>query len=585
MKNLSKLAFIIALSLTFFSLDAQNKPQFKPIYYIDSTGKLFWNKHLPAYIFLSPTPSTDSAVKLNSQKSKQYANPFYFDTEGINYIRTHWAVNKKTKKPVPNVEILWEVYADGIPPYTKITLSDPNKYISNKNKIYCSPKLKVILRSSDRTSGVKKIYYSIDSNKFQTYTQPFKIPNAGKHNIKYFSVDNVNNEEKTRQINFILDIQPPITKSIITGVHLGHDNIISTNTNIFLEPKDDLSGVKQTFYRFDSLPWKNYTPKTKLYFAFLPDGNHSLEFYSIDKVNNKEHIQKFSFYLDKTAPITIADVLGDKFIVNHKVYFSGRTKLKLTSVDNKSGVKAVYYSIDGSKFKKYTDPFYLPNIPGLHTVTYFAVDSTENVSINKLTKSYYQYRMKIDKIYVDLNGPSLSYSISFPKYIRNDTVFISPKTKISLTAYDPESGVKKIGFFVDKNALEHEYKKPFTLANIKPGLHKVTIVGYDNVNNRNVKPFEVFLDKNAPKIIYNFDIKALGNRGTLPIYTSKTKLFLSFVDDFTGTNNIFYRLNNGQLTPYKNYISNFPKGENSLFIEVFDKVGNKATKTLKFYIQ
>ena len=254
-------------------------------------------------------------------------------------------------------------------------------------------------------------------------------------------------------------------------------------------------------------------------------------------------------------------------------------------MDNKSGVKAVYYSIDGGKFKKYTDPFYLPSVPGLHTVTYFAVDSTENVTLNKLTNKYYQYRMKIDKIYVDLNGPTLSYSINGEKFIRHDTVFVSPRTKISLKAYDAESGVKKVGYFIDQKALEHPYTNPFTLASVPAGLHKITIVGYDNVNNRNIKPFEVFLDKKAPKIIYNFDIKALGTKYSLPVYTPKTKLFLSFVDDYTGTSKIIYKLNNSKPAIYQNYISNFSKGINTVYVEVYDKVGNKATKEIKFYIE
>ena len=172
-----------------------------------------------------------------------------------------------------------------------------------------------------------------------------------------------------------------------------------------------------------------------------------------------------------------------------------------------------------------------------------------------------------------------------PRFTRNDTVFISPKTKIYLKAYDAESGVKSIAYFIDGKPLEHPYKGPFTLADLNSGLHKITIVGYDNVNNRNIKPFEVFLDKNAPKILYNFDLMALGTQDSLPVYTQKTKLFLSFVDDFTGTSNIFYRLNNGKLTLYKNYITGFPKGKNTVFVEVYDKVGNKATKKIEFYIQ
>ncbi len=584
MKTKTLLLTLSALLLALFTR-AQEKPEFKPTFYKDTvSGKLYWNKKLPAYLTISPTPDPNTGVRLESQKTKQYTDPFYFDSEGVNYIRTRWAVDKETMKTVPNVEIVWEVYVDSRPPYTKIHLLDPDKHFVN-NKLYCSKKLKITLTSSDQLSGVKAIYYSVNGQPYQQYTDSITVNKPGQYTIRYFAVDNVNNVEKTHTITFTVDFNPPITKSVITGIYLGRENIVSTNTNIFLEPADDISGVKATYYRLDSSQWRVYTPKTKIPLNYLKDGNHTLEFYSVDNVNNREKTQTFKFYLDKTAPITIADVLGDKFVVNGKVYFSGRTKMKLTAVDNKSGVKDVYYSIDGGKFKKYTDPFYLPSVPGWHTIKYFAVDSTENITVDNLTQSYYEYRMKIDKIYMDLTGPSLHYYISGPEYRRSDTVFISPGTKIVLSADDPESGVKYIAYYIDDQKQEQVYTKPFTLADQPEGLHKITVVGYDNVNNRNVKSFEVFLDKTPPKILYNFDIKPVAVKDSLPVYLPKTKLFLSFVDNITGTSNIFYSVNGGPKMIYKNYITGFSKGENTVKVEVYDKVGNKAIREIRFYVQ
>ena len=579
--SISLFLFFLCISLVY----AQEKPNFRPTFYKDTvSGKLYWNKSLPAYLTISPTPDPSKGVQLESHATKQYADPFYFDTEGINYVRTRWAVDKKTKRAMPDVEIVWEVYADSRPSQTRLHLIDQNKHTVG-GKLFCSGQVKMIFKAEDALSGVKDIYFSINESDYKLYSDTISFNHSGEYSVKYFSVDNVNNVERTHGFNFIIDFIPPSTRAVITGVKLGRENIISINSNIFLEAHDSLSGVKQIYYRFDSSGWRVYQPHTKLPFAGLSDGEHNLQFYAVDNVNNKEQVQTFTFYLDKTAPIIIADVLGDKFIVNGKVFFSGRTKLKLTSVDNKAGVKDVFYSIDGGEFKKYTGPFYLPSTPGWHDVTYFAIDSTENVTKDKLSNRYYNYRMKVDKVYMDLTGPKLSYVISGDQYKRSDTVFVSSRTKIIVSAQDLESGVKSISYYFDNEPTERNYTGPFTLDAQKPGLHKVNIVGYDNVNNRNIRSFLLFLDKQPPKIFYSFDIETLGQKDSLSVYAPNTKLFLSFVDDYTGTSKIYYSVNGSKKLSYHNYITGFKKGINKVTVEVWDKVGNKATEIIRFYVR
>jgi hypothetical protein len=198
-------------------------------------------------------------------------------------------------------------------------------------------------------------------------------------------------------------------------VGLAQGKVISSSTKIYFTPTDSISGVAKTFFRFDDEPPRLYTGGI-LDFNYLNDGEHTLYWYSMDNVRNNEPEQKFEFYLDKTAPIMSADVLGDKFIANDRVYFSGRTKLKLTAVDNKAGIKEVRYSIDGGEFRPYIDPFYLPSKSGIHIIRYYALDNMENEGAGARDAKFDEYKHNVSAVYVDLTGPALRHTYLGPKF-------------------------------------------------------------------------------------------------------------------------------------------------------------------------
>lgn len=575
---------LIIILFTNIYLRAQDVPKFEPTNFVDESGKLFWNKALPVYLYLSPNSDGSDAKKPKSEISAGYTNPFYFDTEGKNYMRTHWAVNKDTKKPVaPRQEILWEVYADGVAPKTTVALSEKIFKKVNQKTVY-GRNLSIELKSYDATSKVKEIYYSLNGESFRIYGGNLNNFNEGENILKYFAVDNVNNVEEVGEKIFVIDKTPPETGFTITGISL-QGNVISASTKIYLNVKDNYAGVKDIYYQIDSSNIIKWKEDYNIPLETLKDGEHSLGFYSKDYVNNVEKEQYFDFYLDRTAPITVSDVLGDKFVVGTKVYFSGRTKMKITSIDNKSGVKQVLYSIDGSEFEDYSDPFYMPNAPGWHVVKYFALDSTENITKDQYSEDFLQYKMKIDKIYVDLSGPSLSHFISGDKYVRGDTTFIGSKSKVNLMASDGESGLQMITYSIDGELKETPYLKPFSLDSLKTGIHKIEYFGYDNVNNRNIKGFEILLDNTGPEIGYKFSVKPVSNSDGLGVYPADTYLFVTAQDDLTGVSSIFYSVNGGQLYVYKNYVKGFKKGENTVKFKTKDKLENETNFEIKFIIE
>lgn len=552
-----------------------------------STGRLYWNRHQPVFLMLSPTPSVDGGELLTSETMPQWASPFYFDTEGVNYLRTRSAVDTVTKKVVtPLREILWEVYADGLPPISHLAFEEGG--LRSGGEMLLGEGTRLVLAAEDQTSGVHSIYYSTDSVNFTQYTGPFAPPSEGVCEFYFLAFDNVGNREQVRRQRLMVDRTPPESRCVVTGVHLDRENTVASTSTMYIEASDALSGVAKIFYRIDSAQWREYSPRSAISLSKVEDGRHKLQFYSVDVVGNREPVQEFPFFLDATAPITISDILGDRFIVGDKTYFSGRTKLKITALDNHAGVKEVLYSINGSEFKPYTDPFYMPNSQGWHSVRYFSIDSTENRTSGQHDDEFFEYRMKVDKIYVDLTGPAISHFLQGPSFMRNDTVFVSPSTLVTLRGDDPESGLKRLAYSIDDDAWEKLYEGPFDLQGLSSGEHKIEYFGYDKVENRNVAVFTFILDSDPPEVSYQLSVapyEESGEGSGQLIFPRDAQVFLVAQDNMTGIARLQYSLNGRPRVEYTKPFGDLERGRNRLIIYAEDLVGNQSETLITFEVR
>ncbi len=579
---MKKFTLFIFLILSIVSFGQEIIEHEKTTYRGDD-GKLFWNKALPVYINLSTEPDT-KGHELKSKQHAKYTNPFYFDTEGINYIRSNWAVDKETRKTIsPKITLMFEVYADSKAPVTKVKFLGTGKYKHN-DKYYYGKELKFSLSSTDALSGVRKTYYSLDNEPYKEYTGEVKVnTETEEHVLKYYSVDNVGNTEnvKTNTNTFSTDAGNPETFHNITGINL-EEKIIASNTKIYLTASDDGIGMKATYYKFDEGPFIQYNGNS-IPIKQLTEDHHTLTYYSEDNVGNKEKAKSYTFFMDKSAPILTSDVLGDRFIINDQIYFSGRTKMKLTAVDNKSGVKEVNYSIDDSEFDKYSEPFYIPQKKGYHIVKYYAIDNAENITGGVTGNGFKKYIYTTKKIYVDLTGPNLNHSITGKYFTTRDTIFLGKKSKIKLTANDNESGLQNITYSIDGVQEETMYNEPFTLEG--DGKHMIEYFGYDNVNNRNINSFYVVVDHEAPEPYYMFSIKPIKKEDSLNVYPNYVVMYLSGIDRKTGTNKILWSLNNSTERLYVSPVTNFKVGKNIFKFDVVDKLENKKNTEVEFIIE
>jgi hypothetical protein len=549
--NFKKIIPLILVSAPIILFGQQQEHKKKS--YIDSVGRYYLQASLPVYFYVATSPEeTPSRVLIDAKP-----NPIYLEGHGIHGLKHH---NSKT-----NAIETFDINADGIAPITKSIFSGAPSFGSATARYYGNG-LQIALRASDEMSGVETIYHSLDQSILNNY-QPISVNKEGRHTYQYYSVDHVGNAEKVRTETFFIDLSAPITYHNFAGI--SNDNVISTGSSIYLSATDSVSGVGHTYYHFDQEKVKAYLGGN-IPFQYLSDGNHILFYSSIDKLNNTEEEKSISFYLDKTAPIMSADILGDKFLVGDKVYFSGRTKLKLTAVDNKSGIKDMMYAINTGSFDKYTEPFYLPGKSGFHTVKYYAVDNTSNTS-----KDNFQHTVGV--IYVDLTGPALAHHFDGLTFMKADSLYTGPQSKLVLTAVDPEAGLHHIAYQIDGRGEETKYAEPLNIPDA--GKHSIEYIGYDNVNNRNSRSFTLIVDAQGPTVMEQYSVTPISENK----YPSNVSLFLAATDQQVGIQRITYRINEGKETPYVSPINGFQKQKNYVIkVVATDLLGNHTTKEINF---
>ncbi|SDK19016.1 hypothetical protein SAMN05421823_102100 [Catalinimonas alkaloidigena] len=532
--------------------------------YVDSAGRYFQQAALPVYLFVAATPDGRNATPLAQNNGG--VEPMYLDGHGKHLIRHHDADHQEY--------VAFEIYADGYAPQTNASFSGAPTHRSGQ-RVYYGPGLSIALATTDEMSGVQATYFSMDGKGYQPYQTALATFAEGAHAYTYYATDRVGNQEAPHTANFTVDLSAPRTFHNITG--FSADSIISSASKIYLTSEDNLAGIAATYYRLDSLPWKRYDGQG-VPFTFLEDGPHRLTYYSEDQVANRETVKSVSFYYDKTAPIIASDVLGDRFVANGQVYFSGRTKLKLTAVDNKSGIKEVKYSIDNAPFTDYEEPFYLPNRPGLHEIRFYALDNAQNEGgSGRRDDPYARFKLNVSRVYVDLTGPKLTHQFRGKSISIGKTTFIGPTTDVVLTASDDESGLQYIAYAQDQQPGETRYEQPFQVT--QHGPHQLALFGYDNVNNRNRSELDFTVDAHAPEISVSYSIGAVAENQ----YPALVSVFLAATDQDTGIDKVFYRLNGGSERTYAGPLSGFKPGQTyTLTIRAVDRVGNEATKEVSF---
>lgn len=213
-----------------------------------------------------------------------FTEPFAFSSAGLH------SVFYAAKDYVGNAAVVktQQIYVDASIPTSEISYAG-NTFVS-RDTTFITSNTAIQIKASEKGSGLKEIKYTLDKAAFISYSAPIKVEKEGLHTLTYQSVDNVNNTEKEKDTQFIIDNTAPKIISNFSVNPIGEKTvrdekytIYPSNAMLFLAAIDNASGSEKIEYRINGTGlWLNILPIK----GFKP-GNYEIEIICWDMLKNK----------------------------------------------------------------------------------------------------------------------------------------------------------------------------------------------------------------------------------------------------------------------------------------------------------
>ncbi|UCE80865.1 MAG: hypothetical protein JSV94_06935, partial [Methanobacteriota archaeon] len=146
-------------------------------------------------------------------------------------------------------------------------------------------------------AGVAGTYYSLNSEEWQEYLEPFTIITEGVNTLDYYSADSYGTNETQKTAQIPIDTIAPESSIMLTGTS-GTDGWHTSQIEVTISASDDSSGVEEISYALDDGEWTAYETE----FTVEADGSYSLFVRSEDVAGNIEDAQLEEFSIDCTDP-------------------------------------------------------------------------------------------------------------------------------------------------------------------------------------------------------------------------------------------------------------------------------------------
>lgn len=458
--------------------------------------------------------------------------------------------------------------------------SEPSKptyekqvYINGDGDIFVQKELPLYLKFSTSPTGQN---YDLKATKPQ-YGEPMYLDTEGPNFIRSkWAVDPETGRTAQPQQEVLYTVNAD-GLAPVTSLQFKNAPRYSSGGTVFygkglaftLTSRDGVSGVKSTQYALGG-GYNDYNADVSV----GKEGAQSLYYYAVDFVGNAEKTKSSAFTVDLTAPKTNYEVVG---VNKGGTILAPTANVKLTSTDNLSGVRTMYYTFDGGNARVYGGPV---NVGGLsdgeHTIKYYAVDNVKNMEGGEGGANASTFKFYMDKI-----APVPTHQVKGDQY-KGNYLYISARTTISLAATDNKAGVKNIYYRIDggeRNTFSSDFKMPPVR-----GSHNVKYDANDLVENLSGNHYiNVFMDVDAPETGIVYANPQFMDRDTLFI-TSKSNITLRMRDDASGVQKTEYQVDGGGFKTYAAFT--LPtEGYHTINFRSTDNVNNKeGDKSSSCYI-
>jgi len=248
-----------------------------------------------------------------------------------------------------------------------------------------------------------------------------------------------------------------------------------------LAAKDNFLADK-ILYKIDGGAEQTYDKE----FPITAEGKHTISYYGVDKIGNKEDENIYHVIVDNTAPEIGLVPAYPLYSANGKYYISKRFSFNINASDALSGVKSVTYTINGKDFTDYVTAFSIYTDGDVE----FRANGLDNVG-NKSSK----FKIKLigadgketveEKetitFFADNIVPTVTITSDKQLLPSNGKNIASKEYKYTVAAADKESGVRTVYVRVDGKGDFIPYEKEIVFST--NGDHFIEAKAADNVGN------------------------------------------------------------------------------------------------------
>jgi subtilisin family serine protease len=251
---------------------------------------------------------------------------------------------------------------------------------------WTNERVDVTLTSTDDLSGVDATIFTVDGEKY-VYRDPYTVSEPGSHEVTYWAVDAVGNEETPHHVGYVnIDTQPPDISPPTLSPEPNAAGWNNGDVAVTIHAKDGGgSGMQKTQYAVHgSEQWQDTRDHDQFIVPGPPDhrgdGEWVYDYRAFDNAGNRSDVGTVRVNIDTAAPST-----GDDYDGLRRRYVS----ITLTAADATSGVATTMYRIDRGPWQPGTSVTLRRRIPhkvagltaGRHLVEYYSADVAGNVEI------------------------------------------------------------------------------------------------------------------------------------------------------------------------------------------------------------